>query len=95
MGTLAQYSYRRHALYKTYSAREADDRDLRVCQQALNQLDKVDKNNIKEMAEELSEIEGLSRDSALRLLGAVGRCLAENPAYIQARIMGKVKPNGS
>ena len=95
MGTLAQYSYRRHALYKTYSAREADARDLRVCQQALNKLDKTDKHNINEMAEELSEIEGLGRDSALRLLGAVGRCLAENPAYIQARIAGKVKPHGS
>jgi len=94
MATLTQYSYRRHALYKTYSAREADARDLRGCQQALNKLGKADKHNINEMAAELSEIDGLSRDSALRLLGAVGRCLAKNPAYIQARIAGKVKPNG-
>ena len=95
MSKLNQYSYRRQALYQTYSTRDADKRDLIICKQALNQLDKVDKSNIKEMAAELSEIEGIGPNSALRLLGAVGRCLAKNPSYIQARIAGKVRPNGS
>ena len=96
MGTLAQHSYRRHSLYKTHGAAEADRIDLQVCQRALNELNKSDKNNITEMAEELSEgIRSIGPDTALRLLGAVGRYLAQNPAYIQARIEGKVKPNGS
>jgi len=95
MGTLEQYTLRRHALYKTQSAREADSEDLRSCESALAQLDSVDRKIIEASVEELAEIRKLGPDSALRLLGAVGRFLAENPAYVQARIEGKVKPNGS
>ena len=77
----------RHQIYRSNSYSEANKRDLRACRAALKQMSEDEQAVIRECAMELTEnIRNIGVDSALCLVGAIGRYFVEHPDEFEARI---------
>ena len=70
-----------------YRSSEANKRDLRACRAALKQMSEDEQAVIRECVMELTEnIRNIGVDSALCLVGAIGRYFVEHPDEFEARI---------
>ena len=77
----------RHQIYRSNSYSEANKRDLRACRAALKQMSEDEQAVIRECVMELTEnIRNIGVDSALCLIGAIGRYFATHPEEFEARI---------
>ena len=81
------YSSSRHQLFQVESTSEANKRDLQVCTSALKKLSEDERVLIEECVMDLTGIgRNIGVDSALCLIGAIGRYFATHPEEFEARI---------
>ena len=81
------YGSSRHELFRVPTALEANRRDKQMCRNALKKMSEDEQAVIRECVMELTEnIRNLGVNSALCLIGAMGRYFVEHPDEFEARI---------